>query len=230
VDARPVNASLFVTDFTPTGNPGEYSFTNAIYNNQSDITGNGAFDVQVGYVLYVPSTNFNTGAPIIGVIHRYKLIDVTVVDGSTINGIMVWDETGQEGLEIPTNGVGCGLSAVSPNLGYGYAPVDSFYPELPTGLTAQSVQTDLWNISDQNTGGGGGPNPSDSYKATIGDNSTLSFVVNHSLGTLDIDVKVFDLNTGGDVFPGVVRTGPNNVRLDFTYPIESASHRVIIRS
>ena len=146
-----------------------------------------------------------------------------------LNGTMIWDELEEEGSEVPTNGVGCGLSQVSTNSRYGYAPSDGVYPELPAGFTAQSVQTDLWNITDV-SGGGPGPDPSGVHKETIGDASTQSFVVHHALGTLDIDVKVFDVSTGGDVYAGIVRMGPNDVQLDFTYPIEAASHRVIVRS
>lgn len=227
MDTRPFNATLLVSAFNPTGNPGEYTFESATFNNQADASGNGAFDIQVGYVLYVPSTNFNTGTQIPGVVHRYKLTAITIVDAATVSGTMIWDETGAEGLEVPTNGAGCGLSQVSPTAHYGYAPVDNIYPELPPGLAVQSVQTDLWNITDQASSGGGSSSPS--YKTTVGDASALSFVINHSLGTLDVDIIVFDINTGGDVYPGVVRTGPNAVRLDFTYPIETNSHRVIVR-
>jgi hypothetical protein len=230
VDTRPINATLVVSSFNPTGNPGEYTFENAVYNNQADSSGNGAYDVQIGYVVYVPSTNFNTGIQIPGVAHRYKLTEVNIIDPQTLSGTMIWDETGQEGLEVPTNGVGSALSQASPTLGYGYAPTDSIYPELPAGLTVQSVQTDLWNITDSQTGGGEGPGPSQTYKTTVGDDSALSFTINHMLGTADIDVKVFDLNTGADVYPGIVRTGPNSARLDFTYPIEANSHRVIVRA
>lgn len=229
MDTRPINASLYVDAFTPTGNPGEYTFENATYNNQADQTGNGAFDIQVGFVLYVPATNFNTGSPIPGVIHRYKLTSLNIVDPGFISGTMLWDETGQEGLEIPTNSIGCGLSQASPNLGFGYAPNDVLYPELPAGLTVQSVQTDLWNITDENSGGGG-PGPTNTYKTTIGDASAQSFTITHSLGTLDVGVEVYELSSGETTYAGVTRTGPNNVRIDFTYPIDTASHRVLVRS
>lgn len=230
MDTRPINASLLVDAFTPTGNPGEYTFDNAFYNNQADQTGNGAYDVQVDFVLYVPATNFNTGGSLTGVVHRYKLTTVTVVDSSHISGTMIWDELGQEGLEVPTNGAGCGLSQASPSSKYGYAPADALYSELPPGFTVQSVQTDLWNITDI-ASPGPGPGPSGSvYKRTIGDSVADSFTLHHALNTLDISVTVYELSTGADVYAGVVRTGPNDVRIDFAYPIETNSHRVIVRS
>lgn len=227
MDTRPINAALYVNAFNPTGNPGEYTFDSATYNNQADETGNGAFDAAVGWVLYVPSTNFNTSTQIPGVLHRYRLTTVTPVDPQTLSGTMVWDETGEEGLEVPTNGVGCGLSQVSPNLGLGYAPNDTVYPELSSGSTVESVQTDLVNIIDPHESSSG---PSTSFKATIGDGSALSFTVHHVLGTQDVSVTVYELSTGADVYAGVTRTGPDDVRLDFTYPIDATSHRVIVRT
>lgn len=231
MDTRPINGTLYVESFNPTGNPGEYTFENAVFNNQWDASGMGAAVIQVGFLIHVAATDFNTGVVIPGALHRYKLTAVDLVDYNTINATMVWDELGSEGLEIPTNGTTAGLSQPSPNYGYAYAPSEGVYPDLPAGFAVQTVQTDLSNITDLVTGGEGpGPGPSGTYKTTVGDATNLTFTINHSLGTLDIDVKVFDLNTGGDVIPGVVRMGPNSVRLDFTYPIEAASHRVIVRS
>lgn len=228
MDIRPINASLVVSEFDPTGNPGEYTFTNATYNNQADESNNGAADVQVGWVLYVPSTNFNTAAQVPGVLHRYKLTSITLVDSATLSGTMVWDEVGEEGLEVPTNGVGCGLSEASPVAGFGYAPSPEIYPELTPGSATQSVQTDLWNIQDERDGGSSGP--SSTYKATIGDATALTFTIIHGLGSADVSVTIYEISTGADVYAGVTRTGPNDVQIDFTYPIEANSHRVIVRS
>lgn len=231
METRPINGTLYVEAFNPTGNPGEYSFENAVYNNQADTTGNGAYDVVAGFVLYVPATDYNTSTPLPGVLHRYKLTEVNVVDPSTISGTMVWDETGEEGLQIPTNGVTSGITATSPNYRYGTAPSEAIYPELPAGFAVQTVQTDLNNITDQITGGEGpGPNPQGVYKTTIGDAAASSFIVHHALGTRDVSITVYELSSGEDVYAGVTRTGPDDVRIDFSYPIEANSHRVIVRS
>ena len=229
METRPINGTLFVDAFNPTGNPGEYTFANAVYLNQADTTGNGAYDIVAGFVLYVPSTDFNTSVQLTGVVHRYRLTDVTVVDVATISGTMVWDETGAEGLQVPTNGVYSGISATSPNYKYGFAPSEAIYSDLPQGFAVQTVQTDLNNITDNQSGGGPGPGPSDAYKTTIGNSSAKTFVIQHDLNTFDVDIKVFDITTGGDVYPGIVRTGPNAIQLDFTYPIEPNSHRVIVK-
>lgn len=227
MDSRPVNATLTVSSFDPTGNPGEYTFTNATYNNQADESNSGTSDVQIGFVLYVPSTNFNTGIEIPGVLHRYKLTAVTLVDSATLSGTMIWDETGEEALEVPTNGVSVGLSQVSPTIGFGYAPNDVIYPELRPGSTAESVQTDLWNKLDPHEASSG---PSSTFKATIGDAVSQSVTVTHGLASLDVSVTIYEISTGADVYAEVVRTDTNNVQINFTYVIPLNSHRVIVRS
>lgn len=227
MSTRPINATLQISVFTPTGNPGEYTFDSAPYNNQADETGNGAYDAAVGWVLYIPSTNFNTGTQLPGVLHRYRLTAVTPVDPATLSGTIIWDELGEEGLEVPTNGAGCGLSQVSPNVGFGYAPSDAVYPELVLGSTVESVQSDLLNIADPHEASSG---PSSTFKATIGDAVTQNVTVNHALASLDVTVTIYEISTGADVYVEVVRTDANNIQINFTYVIPLNSHRVIVRS
>lgn len=228
MDTRPINGTLYVESFNATGNPGEYSFENAIFANQVDSSGSGAFVVQVGFLLYVASADINTALPLPGILHRYKLTTVDVVDASTINGTMVWDELGAEANEIPLNGSTAGLSQPSPNYRYGFAPSEGVYPDLPAGFAVQTVQTDVNNITDQQQAGGG-EGGTTTYKETIGDASALNFNIHHSLGTTDVSVTIFEISSGEDVFAKVTRTGPNDVRLDFTYPIDANSHRVLVR-
>jgi len=227
VATLPVSAALQVAAFNATGNPGEWTFTNATYSNQADRTGNGAADVKAGFVVYVPSTDANTATPIPGTLHRYKLTAVTVIDAATLSGTILWNEAGQEGTEVPTNGVGCAICEPSPKGGYGFIPDDAVYPNLFQGSTAQAIQTDTWAVTDPAYSGGGAEAI---YKTTIGDNTTLSFSVTHNLGTEDVTVTVYDLTTGEDVYPGVTRTSTTVVRLDFTAAPATASHRVLIRA
>lgn len=210
--ARPINAALFVSVFTPTGNSGEYTIDSAVYNNQADRTGNGTYDVQVGFALYVPSTDLNTGMPIPGAVHRYKLTAVTPIDPMTLSCTILWDEPGVEGLEIPTNGVGCLLAETSSQQKLGFLPSDLVYPELTPGTTLESSLVDTWNIVDQISGG----STSAKFKATFGDASETEFVITHSLGTLDIQVQVFEIATGTTVYCGIARPDLNSVTLSFT--------------
>lgn len=221
--ARPINAALFVSAFTPTGLPGEYTFEGANYNNQADRTGNGTYDVQVGFVLYIPSTDANTGMQIPGVIHRYKFTSVTPVDPYLLNGTIVWDEPGAEETEVPTSGIGCLLSETSPQHKMGFLPSDAVYTELTPGTTVESLVIDSWNVVDAIGG-----TTTNSYKTTVGDNATLDFVITHSLNTLDVQVEVFELDTGVTVYCGVARSSVNTVALSFTEPPNSNGCRVLV--
>lgn len=177
--SRPVNGSLTVASFEATGTPGEYTFTGAVYNNQADATGNGAADIQPGFVIFVPSSDPNSFSPLAGIVHRYKLTSVTVVDPQTLDGTMIWDEPGEE-QEAVTNGVACIVAQVTPGLHLADLPSDVVYAELQAGLAFQSFQVDKRNILDtlSTSGGGGGSGLTQSqeiipYGATGIDGSAL---------------------------------------------------------
>ena len=153
--ARIINGALTVDAFIPTGNPGEYFFENAVFNNQSDATGNGAYDVQIGFVLFIPASDPNTFMPVPGVVHRYKLTDVTVVDNNTLSGTVVWDEVGDE-ADAPTNGVACLIAQTSTDKDLAIPAPDVVYPEVAAGSTIAALLNDQLNIVDLITGGAGG--------------------------------------------------------------------------
>lgn len=142
------NASLFVSTFHPTGNPGEYSFTQADFNNQADPRSLGSTIVKPGFVLYIPASDINTAMPIPGVVHRYTLASCTSsVDGTLLDGIISWGELGAE-LDMPTNGSYCLLSQTTPNLNLGLPPSEEIYPNLSPGTSMGAYLTDIKNIID----------------------------------------------------------------------------------
>lgn len=145
--ARPINAALTVSAFTPTGNAGEYTFDSALFSNQADATGNGAFDVTPGFALYVPASDVNTFMQIPGIFHRYVLTAVTAIDQNILSGTILWDEPGQE-VDAVTNAVACLLAQVTPNLKLSMLPSDVVYVELATGSTVQAFSVDERNILD----------------------------------------------------------------------------------
>lgn len=155
--ARIINGSLTVDSFIPSGNPGEYTFENAIFNNQADATGNGAYDVQVGFVLFVPASDPNTFMQIPGVAHRYKLTDVTIVDTNLVSATIVWDEQGEE-VDVPTNGVSCLIAETTVDKRLAIPAPDVIYPEVASGSTIAALLNDQRNIVDLITGGGGSAN------------------------------------------------------------------------
>lgn len=46
--ARPLNGTLFVNEYTATGNPGEYTFTNGVFSTFTDVEGVGAYGITTG--------------------------------------------------------------------------------------------------------------------------------------------------------------------------------------
>lgn len=145
--ARPINAALTVSAFTPTGNAGEYTFESALFSNQADATGNGAFDVTPGFALYVPASDVNTFMQVPGIFHRYVLTAVTPIDQNTLSGTLLWDEPGDE-VDAVTNGAACLLAQVTQNLKLGMLPSDAVYPEFAAGNTAEAFAVDERNILD----------------------------------------------------------------------------------
>jgi len=124
-----------------------FSFENAIYNNQTDQTGSGAYDLKTGFILYIQATDPNIGIPVVGVFNRYKLIDLTIIDSITINGTIVWDEINPR-YDSPTHGSYCIIAEPTPNLKLGMMPSNSVYPELNVGADIAAVVDAERNILD----------------------------------------------------------------------------------
>lgn len=152
---RPINASLFITDFLATGNAGEYTIENAQFNNQADATNNGAGDVAVGFTLYVQATDLSQGAPITGVFHRYRFTSVTPIDASTLSATILWDEDGAE-EDAPTGNSYCMLSQVTTARKFSLLPVDILYPGLPGGMTNAALVLENRDRTEKIVSGGGG--------------------------------------------------------------------------
>lgn len=151
----PINAELYVQAFNSTAIPGQYEFTDASFNNQSDTTGSGALDVVVGMILYVQASSVATAMAIPGVFHRYKLTSVTATDSTTLSGVMEWDEGGVE-EDSPTNSSYCLLAEATLNNKLGLLPADAMYPSIPPGSTDAAERIDTKAILDK-LGGAGRP-------------------------------------------------------------------------
>jgi len=182
----PILAELFVEYFNPTGNPGEYTFENARFNNQSDATGSGAYDIMVGMVLYVQATNGATAFPVTGITHRYRLTVVEVIDPGTISGTMIWDELGDE-EDQPTSGAYCLLTEVTPNRKLGMLPSDQIYTDVPLGSTTAALRSDVKNILDHAAAPGGGVQ-SDRFVFV----EQVNWSVAHNKGTSKLIVSTHD--------------------------------------
>lgn len=147
--SRIIHGILSVPSFNPTGNTGEYSFTNAVYQNQSDMEGYGVSGIKEGFILVVPASDLAASNMIPGAAHRYRLTSVTDLDfaNATFSGVMVWDETGEE-IDQPTNGVACIISEPTPNYRFGLPVSSQVYPDLSPGLSEAAHALDLLQIID----------------------------------------------------------------------------------
>jgi hypothetical protein len=67
------------------------------------------------------------------------------------------------------------------------------------------------------------------YAANVGNGSSLSFVLTHSLNTLDVIVQVVENLTGDTVFTDVARTSVNVVTVAFASAPTTNQYRVIIK-
>jgi hypothetical protein len=147
--SRVINGTLYVDVYNPTANPGEYTFTNAIYENQADATGNGAYDLQLGFLLYTQATDLNTAMPVPGVFHRYKVTAITVIDPGTIDATILWDEA-RETTEIdaPTNGAYGIICEPSAADDFGSIAAVGVYYNLNSGADIGSYVSDIRNKID----------------------------------------------------------------------------------
>ena len=83
-----------------------------------------------------------------------------------------------------------------------------------------------WAVPSGGGGGGGAI-----YSTDIGDGSSTSFTVTHSLGTKDVSVSVYDKNTGEFVSVHVVATSTSVVTIsNFLTVPTSNQYRVIVQS
>lgn len=171
--ARIINGSLFVSSFDSTGNPGEWIITGAIYTNVTDATGNGAYDLQVGFLLYTPASDINTFMVVPGVVHRYKITQLEVVDSSTINATILWDEGGDE-VDAPTNGALSIISEPGAGLELGLPVSAAIYADILPGTDLGVVAADR-HVKFQSSA-------STSYQESLGtgNGSTTAFSLAHT--------------------------------------------------
>lgn len=172
--AKPINGSLYVESYIATGNPGEYTFENGIYTNLND-SGNGAYDIVPGFVIYIQPLDINTAIIIPGIANRYLITNVTVINAGTVSGTIIWDS-----LDVETDQPGSGLFSIitqtTPNLKLGIPPVDNNYFDLTPGSTLASMLNDVVNIMDR-LGGNSSNNITELLPVTI--NGQTEFILQH---------------------------------------------------
>lgn len=146
--AKMISGTLYVDAYTSTGNLGEYTFESGLFNNQNDSTGSGAYDLAVGFVIFVTPTDVNTGFPISGTSQRYVITELTVLDTVRLTGTMVFDEVGEE-VNPPAPGMFAILAQTTDNHKLAVPLLDVNYPDLAPGSTISALLNDLINIIDK---------------------------------------------------------------------------------
>jgi hypothetical protein len=206
--ARVINGTLFVPSFVATGNPGEWEIDGATYANVADATGNGAFDLAVGFVLFVPAADPNTFLPVPGLCHRYVITALTVIDSSTIDATILWDENGPE-VDVPNSGDTCIISEKGPGHGLAFPVSPLVYAGLAAGLDVSALGNDFRNIVDGITGGGGNEDKemTEAHAAltttTDGDFAVATGLLHDPEGAVIVTVNGMQVSVGDGTTSGV---------------------------
>jgi hypothetical protein len=148
--ARIINGQLYVASYDPTGNPGEYTFTDAEYNNQADEGGLGALAVQVGFLLYIPAADIYSFTPIPGVTHRYKITSIQSASYEKLSATIIWNEPGSE-IDTPISSSYASISEETTNLEFGLPASVDVYSSLPGGIAESAYNYNLRDILDNLT-------------------------------------------------------------------------------
>jgi len=105
-------------------------------------------------------------------------------------------------------------------------------------ITAGAGLTKTGNLLDVGAGTGISVNSDDvaidtslvarHYAATIGDNSSVSITVTHSLGTRDVTVSIYDRSTYEEVFTNIEHTSTSAVTVSFASAPSIDQYRVVV--
>src|SRR5690606_34711142 len=124
------------------------------------------------------------------------------------------------GLEISSDTVRIASAAAGSGLtGGGGSPLAvGAGTGITVGASAVSVDASVVSLEAQK------------FAATSGDNSNTSSQVEHSLGTQDIIVQVYEIASGETVLCDVTRDDNDNITLDFAVAPTTSQYCVVIHS
>ena len=146
--SRIVSGTLYVESFVSTGSPGEYTFTDAIYENQSDPTGAGSLAITPGYILFVNAIDPNTASPLPGVVIRFKITQVIAADGLHLSAKILWDDEYTQDDE-PQNASFALISEPTVYHQFGLPESEIVYPNLQGGTYENAIVKDIRHITDK---------------------------------------------------------------------------------
>ena len=151
--ARLIAGTLFVNEYVPIDGT-SYSFTGATYNNQSDITGSGAYDLRNGFSVIIPAYDPVMATEVPGAVWRYKLSGLNVVDANTIDGTVTWNDW-KDPTDQPTNDSYAIITEDSTNLDLNFTVSRQVYSELNAGVDLEALLSQIRTIIDNLSGTAG---------------------------------------------------------------------------
>lgn len=180
--------------------------------------------------------NFITG--VAGAANTVQLNGNTIIgDASNAKNLTVWGDLIVEGttttVKSETLTIADNIILLNSNV-IDDAPSENGGIEIQRG-TSDNVQlrweesTDKWQVTENGTDYYNIITSNDSYKTSIGDTTTTSFVITHSLNTKDVIVQLFDTSTFDTVYADVIRNSVNQVTINFTSAPATNDIRVLIQ-
>jgi hypothetical protein len=145
--SRIVSGTLYIDSFVSTG-PGEYTFTDAIYENQADPTGAGSLAITPGYILFVNAVDPSTQVPIPGVVIRFKITQIIAADGLHLSAKILWDDEGTQD-DDPQNASYALISEPTVYHQFGLPESEIVYPNLQGGIYENAIVKDIRHITDK---------------------------------------------------------------------------------
>jgi hypothetical protein len=145
--SRIISGTLYVESYVQI-NPGEYTFTDAIYENQSDPTGSGSLAVTPGYVLFIPAVDPATAQPLPGVVTRYKVTSIQAADGLHLSATILWDDEGTQD-DDPQNASYAMISEPTQYHQFGLPVAEEVYYNLQGGSYENAIVKDIRHITDK---------------------------------------------------------------------------------
>jgi hypothetical protein len=207
-----------------------------LVKNQATASQNGVYTVtQAGdgshpFIL-TRATDLNTSAQFVTGIYVF-------VEGGTANAATGWLLTTANPITLDTTSLTFTQFNAAGGVvaGSGINVAGTTVSVLTDGTTISVISSNLSVKSSatagqhlRSAGSGAAVWTSDNYAVSIGDGSTLSYTVNHALGSTDIMVQVWE--TGGSkrqAFPEIDITDSNNIAVVFSAAPSSNAYRVVV--
>jgi hypothetical protein len=208
----PINAVVYFTDVVPIVDGQSYSVTNAKYLDKTFLSNVYSIDI-TNTNIHIPAFDAENGIIISGVINRFKITNLITVDTETFHGEIELDQTTPMVGTIFTGGYSY-IGNKSNNLKLSAVFSETLYSELPQGLFATVLNTDLFETLDSI--------PTDKNYVHDQTLASSNWILNHNLNKFPA-VSVAD-STGDTVEGSVMYNGLNSLTIKFSAPFAGKAY------